>query len=348
MKKKLQIFVSSTYTDLLQERQAAVEAILKAGHIPAGMELFAAGSQSQIDTIKRWIDDSDIFLLILGGRYGSIDPTSGKSYTELEYEYAASKGMPLFAIVISQEALDRKVKSTGQAALELANREKYEKFRQSVLGRICRFFEDEKDVKLSIHESLFEIIANRTLSGWVSGKDVHDTTDIAQELAITTKENHELRRRVQELEERLKETEKSTLKKPKDFKAVAEALDKIIINTQTEPNAPPTNAKALELFIANRDILISGVNDAYGSGNVMNFFFYKLAPTLVMHGLMEEFRTPGAKYRTLKTSELGNEFLAWVTTTINAKRTKENAQAPAANSTPTKKTSPPPKEPSKK
>lgn len=43
MYKKLQVFVSSTYTDLIEERQAAVEAILDAGHIPAGMELFKAG-----------------------------------------------------------------------------------------------------------------------------------------------------------------------------------------------------------------------------------------------------------------------------------------------------------------
>ena len=33
VKKKLQVFVSSTYTDMLVERQAAVEAILRAGHI---------------------------------------------------------------------------------------------------------------------------------------------------------------------------------------------------------------------------------------------------------------------------------------------------------------------------
>lgn len=56
-KKKLQVFVSSTYTDLLEERQAAVQAILTAGHIPAGMELFAAGDEAQMDVIKRWIDD---------------------------------------------------------------------------------------------------------------------------------------------------------------------------------------------------------------------------------------------------------------------------------------------------
>jgi hypothetical protein len=51
-KKKLQVFVSSTYSDLREERQAAVEAILTAGHIPAGMELFAAGDQSQMNVIN--------------------------------------------------------------------------------------------------------------------------------------------------------------------------------------------------------------------------------------------------------------------------------------------------------
>ena len=52
MKRKLQVFVSSTFTDLIEERQAAVSAILKAGHIPAGMELFTAADRSQMDIIK--------------------------------------------------------------------------------------------------------------------------------------------------------------------------------------------------------------------------------------------------------------------------------------------------------
>lgn len=40
MNRKFQVFISSTFTDLIEERQAAVSAILTAGHIPAGMELF--------------------------------------------------------------------------------------------------------------------------------------------------------------------------------------------------------------------------------------------------------------------------------------------------------------------
>ncbi|WP_447406827.1 DUF4062 domain-containing protein [Clostridium perfringens] len=69
MKKKLQIFISSTYLDLQEEREAAVEAVLESKHIPAGMELFRAGNRSQLETIKKWIDESDIYMLILGGRY---------------------------------------------------------------------------------------------------------------------------------------------------------------------------------------------------------------------------------------------------------------------------------------
>ena len=60
MKRKLQVFVSSTFLDLKAERQAAVEAILLAGHIPAGMELFSAGDESQLEIIKKWIEASDI------------------------------------------------------------------------------------------------------------------------------------------------------------------------------------------------------------------------------------------------------------------------------------------------
>ena len=78
-KKKLQVFVSSTYIDLKEERQAAVQAILTADHIPAGMELFSAGDQSQMDEIRRWIDESDVFLLILGGRYGTVENSSQKT-----------------------------------------------------------------------------------------------------------------------------------------------------------------------------------------------------------------------------------------------------------------------------
>jgi hypothetical protein len=110
VKKKLQIFISSTFEDMKEERQAAVEAILESGNIPAGMELFSSGDESQFNVIKKWIEESDIFLLLLGGRYGSMEPRNTYSYTELEYRYAESIQKPLFAIVIHEDYLNEKLK----------------------------------------------------------------------------------------------------------------------------------------------------------------------------------------------------------------------------------------------
>ena len=136
MNKKLQVFVSSTYTDLIEERQAAVKAILDAGHIPAGMELFKAG-KSQMKTIKKWIDESDVYMLILGGRYGSIEEESGLSYTELEYRYALSKNMPVFSIILGDNFLVSKSSSCGKnTVFETGNTYLYNSFKSKVESNI--------------------------------------------------------------------------------------------------------------------------------------------------------------------------------------------------------------------
>ncbi len=194
--KKLQIFVSSTYIDLMEERQAAVEAILSTGHIPAGMELFAAGDESQMTVIERWIDESDIYLLILGGRYGSIDLKTGKSYTQLEYEYALQQNKPLFAVVIKDSALDEKVKVLGRKAIEDSNPKLLLDFRNLVLQNLVKFWEDKKDIKIAVHETLSEFGNRKELTGWIRGDNNINTAALAEEIGRLTKENFELRSQV--------------------------------------------------------------------------------------------------------------------------------------------------------
>jgi len=167
--KKLQIFVSSTYTDLIEERQAAVEAILASGNIPAGMELFAAGDETKMTAIEKWIDESDIYMLVLGGRYGSIDNKTGKSYIQLEYEYALHKNKPLFAVVISPKALDIKVKSLGLDAVEQKHQKELDKFNSIVQKNLVKFWDDTKDIKLAIFETLPDIEYRKDLIGWIKG-----------------------------------------------------------------------------------------------------------------------------------------------------------------------------------
>ncbi|WP_430898652.1 MULTISPECIES: DUF4062 domain-containing protein [unclassified Paraflavitalea] len=191
--KKLQVFVSSTFTDLIEERQAAVEAILSSGHIPAGMELFSAGDESQMTVIERWIDESDVYLLILGGRYGSVDNKTGKSYTQLEYEYAIKKNKPMFAVVISDNAINDKIKVLGRKALEEENPKLLKEFRLQVLNNLIKFWDDKKDIKIAIHEKLSEFSYRKDLVGWVKGDKMIDVVPFAEEIARLIKENSELR-----------------------------------------------------------------------------------------------------------------------------------------------------------
>ncbi len=74
MDKRYQVFVSSTYTDLKEERSKVMQALMEMDCIPAGMELFPAADEDQWQFIKKVIDDCDYYLLIVGGRYGSMTP----------------------------------------------------------------------------------------------------------------------------------------------------------------------------------------------------------------------------------------------------------------------------------
>lgn len=192
-KKRLQVFVSSTYTDLIEERQAAVEAILTAGHFPAGMELFTAGDESQMDAIKQWIDESDIYLLVLGGRYGSIDLKTGKSYTHLEYEYALQQEKPLFACVLTEQAIDVKVKDVGKSVLEMSDPGKLKDFRELVLSKLVKMCSDKKDIKIAVGETLANLTRSDKLIGWVRADNHVDMSALADEIARLSKENASLR-----------------------------------------------------------------------------------------------------------------------------------------------------------
>lgn len=99
MDKKYPVFVSSTYEDLQDERKKVMEALLQMDCFPIGMEYFNASDESQWDVIKSLIDECDYYVLIVAGRYGSIEEATGKSYTQKEYEYALSIGVPTIAFL---------------------------------------------------------------------------------------------------------------------------------------------------------------------------------------------------------------------------------------------------------
>src|SRR5271154_5705514 len=98
MDKRYQVFVSSTYADLKEERRTIIQTLIEMDCIPAGMELFPAADEEQFEFIKSIINDCDYYLLIIGGRYGSTTP-DGLSYTEKEYDYAIQRGIKVIALI---------------------------------------------------------------------------------------------------------------------------------------------------------------------------------------------------------------------------------------------------------
>jgi len=62
MDKVYQVFVSSTFADLQDERKQVSDTLAKAGFIPAGMELFPATDQQQLEFIKRVIGLHPVWL----------------------------------------------------------------------------------------------------------------------------------------------------------------------------------------------------------------------------------------------------------------------------------------------
>src|SRR5450755_3732066 len=124
MGKRYQVFVSSTYQDLREERQEVIQALLELDCIPSGMELFPAANEDQWTLIKRVIDDCDYYLVIVGGRYGSLT-TEGISYTQKEYEYAVEQGKPVLGFLHAKPEEIPAGKSEGEPAI----REKLNGFR---------------------------------------------------------------------------------------------------------------------------------------------------------------------------------------------------------------------------
>lgn len=102
----LSVFVSSTYKDLVEYRRAVKESLAKCDLFFRGMEHFGADSEglTPAGLIVNEVRKADVYLGIIGVRYGSIDPATGLSMTELEFREAETKKKPMLLYVIHEEA----------------------------------------------------------------------------------------------------------------------------------------------------------------------------------------------------------------------------------------------------
>lgn len=215
IEKRYQIFISSTFRDLIDERQAALKAILELNHMPAGMELFPATDNSAWDLIKDIIDASDYYILIIGGRYGSMDE-SGIGYTEKEYDYAHGKKKPVIPLLIQNP--DNLVRQKTETDEIIWN--KLKSFRDKIENRhTCVYWSSVDELKAKLILGLTASMKKYPAIGWVRASEIPSDATIRDIL--------NLKQKILELEEQL---EKTKIEPPSGIEELSQGDDKVNID----------------------------------------------------------------------------------------------------------------------
>lgn len=187
--RKYQVFISSTYADLVEERKKILDVLLMADCIPAGMEAFVATDLEQFEVIKRVIDLCDYYVLVIGQRYGSVNSETGKSYTEMEYDYAIEKNIPVlvFAIDESVKLEKSKIESNEDKRKKLCD------FRDKALhNRLCSIWKNTDELVGQIAVSIMMAKQDIKRPGWQRGAD-YDEASLRREIMMLQDDNTKLK-----------------------------------------------------------------------------------------------------------------------------------------------------------
>lgn len=201
MEKKYQIFISSTYEDLKEERRKVQDTILSMYQFPIGMEMFSAGNEEQWEIIQETIDSSDYYVLIIGHRYGSViekGEYAGISYTQKEFRYALSKKVPVLAFLI-----DNNVSITpDKMEDDSVKKQKLDDFKKEAKdGRMVEWWTSPEDLASKVSIALTKQINRGKRPGWIRADAI--------DLVGTQKELVEMSKRIRELSEENEELKKN-------------------------------------------------------------------------------------------------------------------------------------------
>lgn len=193
MEKRYQIFISSTFADLEEERKKIMEAVIEMDCFPAGMEMFPASDCEQFEYIKGVIDQSDYYILVIGGRYGSTNE-EGTSYTEMEFDYAIENGIPVFAF-IKKDVLNIVVSKTD---IDVEKKQKLDNFRKKAeKGRLVAYWDTAYELKSKIFSTFRQGTKSYPRIGWVKG-DLQPDTELLKQINLLRTENEQLKENLQE------------------------------------------------------------------------------------------------------------------------------------------------------
>jgi hypothetical protein len=218
-----QVFVSSTFLDLKEERAAVVSALLQMEAFPAGMELFPAADENAWVLITEVIDDSDYYLLVIGGKYGSIDPETELSFTEKEYDYATEAGKPVMAFLRA----DPDEIPLGKSEKDDATRKRLESFRAKVeADKHVKYWTNADELAAQVTLSFASLRKRHPTVGWVRGN--------AGASPETLAELNDLRKQLAEADAQRSEAQKGP---PPGLRPWSEARNRRSSRSATQPRS---------------------------------------------------------------------------------------------------------------
>lgn len=238
MNKRYQVFVSSTYTDLIEERSEVMQALLELDCMPAGMELFPAANEQQWNWIKKVIDESDYYVVIVGGRYGTLSEATGMSYTEMEYRYAIDTGKPAIAFLHE----DPTKIELGRSEQTDQSKKKLLQFRDHLQQRLCKYWNSPADLGAKVSRSITQLIKHHPTEGWVRPSEISEES---------LKEVLELRRRVTELQDKL---HKAGLERPVGVESLAHGNDTFEITFSFETKKPKVGKNGMTYWTKGEEL----------------------------------------------------------------------------------------------
>lgn len=255
MDKKYQVFVSSTYDDLQEERKKVMEALLQMNCFPVGMEYFNASDDSQWEVIKSLIRECDYYVLIVAGRYGSIEEESGKSYTQKEFEYAIEQGVPVISFVhqCPESLPGTKIEQ------DPIKREKLVDFKKFIKKRLCKFWNNADVLSAQVVLSLTSLIKSHPRTGWVKADEV-SSAEANKELISLRKENDLLKSKIRVLSFQIPEgTER--YKQGEDKFTIHYTHDYELLSVEEEAEIYEQEVSWNEIFLSISTLLLNPTNE---------------------------------------------------------------------------------------
>ncbi len=151
------VFVSSTYRDLVQHRAAVKDEIARRDLLFRGMEHFGADPSHSAPATKivEEVRKADVYLGIFGVRYGSIDPGTGLSMTELEYAEAKISNKPMLLYVMREDATVK----VGDIEQDPSNKKKLDDLKARILkDHLVYQFNSVEELQRQVYEDLGKIV----------------------------------------------------------------------------------------------------------------------------------------------------------------------------------------------